>query len=139
MAEYQKREYDEIENCKYLFYTLYCNGRCDYEEFVDSLNQKKDIEELQQIKAIMDKVDVNNLPQSKYRHISSNKKNRRNDIYEFKSKHLRVYAIKSDHDYFLLLGGYKKTQEKDIEKVFRKYNEVPADVPLLKPKEDDEQ
>lgn len=136
MANFQKKPYEEIENSKYDFYTLYRDGKCEYEEFVISLSQKSELEELQKIKAIMDKVDGNNLPKTKYRHISSGKRSdRRNDIYEFKSKHLRIYAIKGIGDYYLILGGYKKTQDKDIEKVFRKFNEVPDTVPLLQ--EDD--
>lgn len=132
MADYQKEYYDEIENCKYDFYKLYRDGKCEYDLFVKTLVPKTDIEELQQIKAIMDKVDVNNMPLSKYRHISSGRgSKRRKDVYEFKSKHLRVYAIKTDKDYYLLLGGYKKSQDNDIEKVFKKYNEVPVKIPDL--------
>lgn len=136
MAEYLKKYYDEIENTKYAFFKLYRDGKCEYEEFVDSLHQKTELEELQQIKAIMDKVDTNNMPIKKYRHITSGRgKKRRKDIYEFKSKHLRVYAIKTDIEYYLLLGGFKKDQEEDIEKVFKKYNDVPDNVPEL-PKEE---
>lgn len=139
MAEFLKKLYDEIENRKYSFFMLYRDGKCDYEEFVNSLHQKSEVEELQQIKAIMDKVDTNNMPQKKYRHINSGKGKRRNDIYEFKSKHLRVYAIKTDKDYYLLLGGYKKEQDKDIEKVFKNYNDVPNDIPELQKEENYEQ
>lgn len=40
MAEFLKKLYDEIENRKYSFFMLYRDGKCDYEEFVNSLHQK---------------------------------------------------------------------------------------------------
>jgi putative component of toxin-antitoxin plasmid stabilization module len=36
--------------------------------------------------------------------------------YEFKSDVIRIYAIKKNFDIIVILGGYKKNQEKDIDK-----------------------
>ncbi len=38
--------------------------------------------------------------------------------YEFKSKHLRVYAIKKPNGKIIILGGFKNTQKADF-KLFR--------------------
>ncbi|MDE7388408.1 MAG: hypothetical protein K2M97_04040 [Muribaculaceae bacterium] len=120
---YSKKSYDDVTNPKYKFYVLYEDDRSYFEEFIDSLEQASDLDEFDQIRALMDKVDNNNLPKSKYRHIKGGKSDRK-DVYEFKSKHLRIYAIKMTPNYYLLLGGHKKTQDKDIDKVFRHFNDV---------------
>lgn len=122
--EYHLCPLDDIGNPKYEFYFLYKNGCCFCKEFIDSLQQKSDIDELAELLAIMGKVDNNNLPQSKYRHITGGKRDRK-DVYEFKTKHLRLYAIKKEPDYYLVVAGYKKGQDKDIAKVFRHFNYIP--------------
>lgn len=128
MDEFYLKLLDDIDNPKFDFFLLYKNGRNFFEEFVESLNQKSDIEELNLIMSLMDKVDGNNLPVSKFRHIKGGKYDRK-DIFEFKSKHLRVYSIKKEPDFYILLGGYKKGQEKDIAKIFRHFNDLPEDIP----------
>lgn len=130
MSEYALCPLEDINNPKYRFYLLYKDGLNFYEDFRDSLIQKTDLDELDSILALMDRVDNNNLPVSKYRHIKGGKYDR-DDVYEFKSKHLRIYVIKKTPDYFVVLGGYKKGQEKDIAKVFRHFNDLPADIPVL--------
>lgn len=127
MAEFYLRPIDDIDNPKYDFYLLYKDGRNFYEDFLRSLKQKSDFDELDTVIALMDKVDNNNLPSAKYRHISGGKYDRK-DVYEFKSKHLRIYAIKMTPDYYIVLGGYKKGQEKDIAKIFRHFNELPEHI-----------
>lgn len=129
MDEFYLTPFDGIDNPKYNFYLLFKNDRNFYLEFAESLKQKSDIDELFSIYALMDRVDTNNLPASKYRHISAGK-NDRKDIYEFKSKHLRVYVIKMEPDYYVVLGGYKKGQEKDIAKVFRHFNVIPDEIEI---------
>jgi putative component of toxin-antitoxin plasmid stabilization module len=36
--------------------------------------------------------------------------------YEFKSKHLRIYAIKKDNGKIIVLGGFKNTQKQDFKR-----------------------
>lgn len=127
---------DDINNPKYDFYLLYKNGRNFYEEFAQSLRQQSEFDELDSIMALMDKVDNNNLPTSKYRHISGGKYDRK-DVWEFKSKHLRIYALKIPPDYYIILGGYKKGQEKDIAKIFKHFNNIPDEIPIRDNDEDD--
>ncbi len=129
MDDFYLRPLDDVDNPKYGFFLLYKNGRNYFEEFVGSLRQKSDLAELDTIRALMDKVDNNNLPKAKYRHISGGKRDRK-DVYEFKSKHLRVYAIKKEPDYYIILGGFKKGQESDIEKIFRHFNELPEKIEI---------
>ncbi len=129
MDEFYRVVLDEVDNPNYQFYLLYKNGRNYFEEFVNSLKQKSDLAELAKIIALMDCVNNNNLPTSKYRHITGGKFDRK-DVFEFKSKHLRVYALKLEPSYYVVLGGYKKGQEKDIAKVFQHFNNLPSYIEL---------
>lgn len=134
MAEFYLCPVDDIDNPKYDFYLLYIDGRNFFEDFVKSLRQKSELDEMDTIMALMDKVDNNNLPTSKYRHITGGKYDRK-DVWEFKSKHLRIYTLKIPPDYYIVLGGYKKGQEKDIAKIFRHFNNIPDEIPI---RDDDE-
>ena len=127
---------DDIDNPKYDFYLLYKDGRNFYEEFAQSLRQQSELDELDSIMALMDKVDNNNLSTSKYRHISGGKYDRK-DVWEFKSKHLRIYTLKVTPNYYIVLGGYKKGQEKDIAKIFKHFNNIPDEIPVRDNDEDD--
>lgn len=57
------------------------------------------------------------LPQTKFRVIKGDNKDTK--CYEFKSKHLRVYACSEEGGKLVVMGGYKSNQKKDIQ-VFRK-------------------
>lgn len=129
MDEFYLCPLEDIGNPRYSFYFLYKNGRCFCKEFIDSLQQKSDLDEVAELLAIMGKVDNNNLPTSKYNHIRGGKSDRK-DVYEFKTKHLRLYAIKKEPDYYLIVAGYKKGQEKDIAKVFRHFNNIPENIEI---------
>lgn len=52
------------------------------------------------------------LPETKFKNITAAKESV--NEYEFKSKHLRVYAIQKSGGKIIVLGGYKKTQKRDI-------------------------
>lgn len=126
--EYFLSAYDEVDNPAYKFYILFDGRkRSLYLDFVDNLEQKSDIDEYNEILALMDRVRTNNLTKKQYRHITKNGKKYRKDIWEFKSKHLRVYVAKGDSDYYVILAGYKKTQDFDIDKVFKKFNKLRFD------------
>jgi hypothetical protein len=130
MDEYYRILLEDVDNPKCDFYLLYKNGKCYFEEFVDSLTQKSDLAELDKIRALMD-IDVAQLPPTKFRHIVGGKYDRK-DVYEFKSKHLRVYTLKVQPDFYIVLGGYKKGQEKDIAKIFNQFNQLPPDIVIKK-------
>ncbi|MDE6537284.1 MAG: hypothetical protein K2M13_04525 [Muribaculaceae bacterium] len=132
MEDFYLKKYEEADNPKLTFYKVYRSGKCDYDEFIENLNGKyKSLrEELGAIHAIIDKIGIIQLPPSKFRNIKGGK-NDRKDIWEIKSKHLRVYLIRKEPDMFLLLGGIKTKQEEDIATVFRRYNLLPEDMNIL--------
>ncbi len=57
--------------------------------------------------------DGNILPQAKFKQIQDAAQS---NMYEFRSKHLRVYVLLLENGKIVILGGYKVTQKKDIVK-----------------------
>ena len=52
------------------------------------------------------------LPKTKFRDVTP--KGEKIKEYEFKSKHLRIYAIQKTNGKIVILGGYKNNQDKDF-------------------------
>ena len=96
---------------------LYIDELCMFDEFEEEIEKKGQYEEeLYAIYSLMEDVADNKLlPKEKLRDITINKKEKFKE-YEFKSKHLRVYAIKAPDGKVVIMGGYKNRQKKDIKK-----------------------
>lgn len=56
------------------------------------------------------------LPKTKFNHIVGGKNNPGN-VFEFKKNNIRVYVMLKDPDVIVILGGFKNSQKKDIERV----------------------
>lgn len=123
MEEFTVVELEDINNPNYEYFIVLKNGNNLYEEFVDSITQKKDKEGLYKISSTMDFYGLPNInfTDEKFRHIEGNK-NDRDDVFEFKGNNIRIYAIKTENRFFILMGGFKKNQKKDIKKVFNLFN-----------------
>jgi hypothetical protein len=65
------------------------------------------------------------LPKEKFRHIENNNPKARNYIYEFKDKSIRIYVIFQPPSFYIIRGGHKKDQLKDIERVKRDTKDFP--------------
>lgn len=126
--EYLLKPYVEPNNPKISFYILYKNQKSFFEEFINSLNQTLDIKEYNKILALMGAVCNMPLPFEKFHSIKPNNKGDRTDVWEFKSKHLRVYVIRKDPDFYIVMAGYKKGQDADIEKIYRMFNCLPDSI-----------
>ena len=57
----------------------------------------------------------------KFNHIQGGKYDRK-DVYEFKKDKLRVYVILIKPNVYVVYGGYKKEQQKDIARIFNAIN-----------------
>ena len=116
MKEYSLIKIEEIDG-KQVFYKLAIDGVCQFDEYVNEIiTDGQYIEEYTSLVANMEDIANNNLlPKTKFRDITSSKKDKVKE-YEFKTKHLRVYAIKNDAGKLILLGGYKNSQKKYINK-----------------------
>ncbi len=81
--------------------------------------------ELVTILAYMDKVaNLHSLPDTKFKDITPKGETIRE--YEFKSKHLRVYAVQKPGGKVVVLGGFKVNQQADIAAVRRLKKEIAA-------------
>ena len=98
---------------KQTFYKLLVDGKAPIDEFEAGLVGQYETE-LESIYFYMEAVaNLRPLPKTKFRELKGVKGN--NKEYEFKTKHLRVYAIKHpDSGKVIVMGGYKNTQDKDI-------------------------
>lgn len=112
------------------FFKLKKDDKIPFDEFVKDALENYKIEVLK-IYALMDLVANNKtLPNTKFKVISN--KGDKPKEYEFKTKHLRVYAIHDEHTgKIIITGGYKNEQQQDINK-FRNLKQL-----YLKWKEDE--
>ncbi len=116
MKEYSLNKIEEIDG-KQVFYKLEIGGVCQFDEYVNEIiRDGQYIDEYASLIANMEDIaNLKLLPKTKFRDITLSKKDKVKE-YEFKTKHLRVYAIKNDAGKLILLGGYKNSQKKDINK-----------------------
>ena len=79
--------------------------------------------ELRTIVAYMDLVaNLRSLPETKFKDITGPKETIRE--YEFKSKHLRVYAVQKTGGKVVVVAGFKTTQKADIDRMRRIKKEI---------------
>ena len=133
MSEFTKQPLEEIVNPYFKLYKVLEDGKSFYDEFVDSLSQPADLNAMDAIRAIMDRLDNTILSSTIINHIRGSKSDR-NDVYEFKRHNVRIYFIMKKPDFLLLLGGFKSNQKKDLKKVFRHFNNLPDYIPDYDPR-----
>lgn len=126
MHEYMTVPYEDVHNPQYKFYKLHIDGVCQFDEFLMQLEKNKSDKKLFfYIIQYMDGItDQNRFPKTKFNHIEDND---RSDIFEFKKDHLRVYVIKQKPNMFIVLGGYKNSQKKDIRTLKSKVKDFPTE------------
>lgn len=109
----------------YIFYKVYINGKCQLDKFEADIRKDNNMDsELKVIYSLMTLYqDYPKLPIKKFRHLTLGK-GQRNDVYEFKSKHLRIYAIKQNNIFYVIRGGLKKDQEKDLEYIKKNLSKI---------------
>lgn len=103
---------EDIEYIKgiQIFSKLIVDGKAPYDTFVDNLEENYK-SELAAIEYYMEAVSqLKSLPDTKFRELKGYKDNVKE--YEFKSKHLRIYAIQQKNGKIIVMGGYKNTQKK---------------------------
>ena len=114
--EYRTIETEIIHNVNNVqFYELELDGKRLFSEFYEDLTDAKDKRTFIAIAALMDNFSFNQkLPKEKFRPIKNIK---RKNVYEFKKNNIRVYVLMQKPDMFVILGGDKANQKKDIHKV----------------------
>ena len=126
MSQFEITKFEIVNNCTYKFYKLYVDGKCQFDEFYNEIeNNAIHQKNFASIVNLMDNFSPQRLlPKTKFNHIEWNK---RSDIFEFKKNDLRVYVIKIDPDIFIVTGGYKKNQTKDIARLKRNIQDFSPD------------
>lgn len=119
MSKFTLNKIEEL-GAKQEIFKLVIDKTCLFDEFEQEIEERGQYEEeLYSIYSLIEDVANNKLlPKTKFRDITINKKDNVKE-YEFKSKHLRIYAIKATGGKIIVMGGYKNNQEKDIKR-FRK-------------------
>ena len=114
--KYEEKIFEPINNKTYEFREVSVNGRFLFQEFIDNLKDTpKDMKKIMQIYAYMNEFSPSTLlPKTKFRHIKGVK---RDDVYEFKKDDIRIYVIKRYPSIFVILGAYKGTQDKSINRI----------------------
>lgn len=117
MTTYSKEKLSEIRNPQYQYYKLKDEaGNCQFDEFCAEVEQNaEDSKWIKYIWKFMAMIsDRVLLPKEKFNHVEGIG---RDDVFEFKKKSLRVYVIMQKPDMFIIMGGYKTGQKKDIARI----------------------
>ena len=116
MAKYTLVRMDQIRG-KQVFDKLVVDGVAPFDTFIDGLEDRYR-SEVRTLYAYMDAVaNLLSLPETKFHPYSDGKDGVRE--FEFKTKHLRVYAIEQTGGKIIIIGGMKSNQAKD-QATFRK-------------------
>lgn len=102
-------------------FKIYRNDKCFIDDFKNEVLKDYNLkDEWYELMAILKDVSENKMiPNTRFRKLSLGIKIKQS-MYEAKSKHLRIYILKENETgQILILGGKKKTQKKDIEKIKR--------------------
>ena len=104
-------------------YYLEINGKNLFEEFFEQNCSKKEYRnqfgQIQNILMTLGLNETEKLPPTKFKVLKRNKSDTIVD-YEIKTKDFRIYLFRDDNSSkVIVLGGFKKNQKKDIEKLRR--------------------
>lgn len=103
----------EAIHCRQEFDQLIIDGVGQLDIFERDLNDTTYQSEFKTLLAYMEYLGNNrSLPKTKFRDVTP--KGEKVKEYEFKSKHLRIYAIQKTNGKIIILGGYKTSQDKDF-------------------------
>jgi hypothetical protein len=97
------------------FYQLVIDGKGVLDEFENDIRSNPQYtSEMKTLYTYMEHLsNGNRLPIKKYRELKTSNSSPHKE-FEFKSKHLRVYGIKSPDGRIIIKAGYKDTQTEDI-------------------------
>lgn len=118
MSNFSKEILEEVNNAHgFVFYKLLINNVCLFDSFVAKLKSlQREKKSLNSIFAYMDMFSRQQLPKSKFRAIKNSK---RKDVFEFKKDNIRVYIILQENDVYVVAGGFKHNQDKDVKRIIK--------------------
>jgi len=120
MRTFATKEIKEIKGDKILFKKLQINNVCPFDVFVEEV--KKNNQYFSEYKTILSYMNFfaqgNLLPKKHYNEIKERRlKNNGIKCHEFKSKHIRIYVLDQLFGGIVIIGGYKTSQLKDVNKL----------------------
>jgi len=104
---------------KVSFFKLEIDGVCEFDEFCENLENKKEERKLRTIYAIMESasnITPTRLPGAKFKELEGRPHGDNVKEYEIKKKPYRVYLFKDDEGNVIVFGGTKNNQKKDIKR-----------------------
>ena len=123
MAEYETEILKLVNNPNYTFYKLHVDGKCNFDEFYEEVaHNVADMKSMAAIIAYMDSLSAQLLPSTIYNYIHDKA---RTDLYEFKKKNLWIYVIDQRPNIYVVMGGYKGNQKRDIANLKEKVKDFP--------------
>lgn len=120
VGDFKKVKCDLIHNKGgFTFYKFHHGKSCQFDEFVKetSKNPQHRAELAKLIRWMEAYGTTEGFPPKYYKHI---KGLGREDVYEYRDKQIRIYVKVVSPDVIIILGGYKKNQKLDIEKLRHK-------------------
>jgi len=117
MSIFALRKIEQVKG-KITFYKLVNDNRCEFDEFCEMLERRKDSSKLRTILAIMDSVsNLIRLPKTKFRELEGRPSGDNIKEYEIKKKPYRVYLFKDSEGNITVFGSIKSFQKKDIKRL----------------------
>ncbi|MCU0472505.1 MAG: hypothetical protein MUC93_03930 [Bacteroidales bacterium] len=102
------------------FYKLEIDGKCEFNEFCEALENADEKKALNTIYATMDSVaNLKFLPRTKFRELKGRRTSDKVKDYEIKKDAIRIYLFKDDKGYIVVFGGSKNNQKEDIARLRR--------------------
>jgi hypothetical protein len=106
------------------FFKLEIDNRCEFDEFCELLERRKEASKLRTIFATMDSVsNLIRLPKTKFRELEGRSPGDHNKEYEIKKKPYRVYLFRDKEGNIIVFGSIKGNQKKDLQRLRAVKNE----------------
>lgn len=118
MPTFTLKKIDQVKG-KISFYKMEIDGNCEFDQFCEYLEKKKEGSKLRAIYAIMESasnITASRLPGTKYKELSGRPTGDDVKEYEIKKKPYRVYLFKDDEGKIIVFGGTKSNQKRDIKR-----------------------
>lgn len=123
MSIFAIKKIDQVKG-KISFFKLLIDNRCEFDEFCELLERRKEGSKLRSIFGIMESVaNLNRLPETKFRELKGRPAGDNVKEYEIKKKPYRIYLFKDDAGNIIVFGSSKKLQKKDIKRLRQIKNE----------------
>lgn len=129
MVHYTYIPFDLVDNPKYDYYKVSIDGNCHIDEFIKEIEENvKRKNSFNSIIAYMDLLGntPRPLPPTKFNFVHVAK---RVDVWEFKKDDLRVYVVQhvKTKEVYVIMGGYKDNQKKDIKTLEKRIKDLPKE------------